>query len=159
MPSEIINYIKKTKIKRAPGREGITNKILQNLTLPVIFQLTNIISNIFSTGHFPNSWKTASIIPILKTRQKSPQLVARVVELLALLDSRLKPVPRCVFRFPSSAACPGVVGRNFVGLRSHDMLDRSHDMLDRSHDMLDRSNDMLDTRHVDRGLMTCWTGQ
>ncbi|GFX75376.1 RNA-directed DNA polymerase from mobile element jockey [Trichonephila clavipes] len=66
MSSEIINYIKKTKIKRAPGREGITNKILQNLTLPVIFQLTNIISNIFSTGHFPNSWKTASIIPILK---------------------------------------------------------------------------------------------
>ncbi|GFV63989.1 putative RNA-directed DNA polymerase from transposon X-element [Trichonephila clavipes] len=55
MPSEIINYIKKTKIKRAPGREGITNKILQNLTLPVIFQITNIISNIFSTGHFPNS--------------------------------------------------------------------------------------------------------
>ncbi|GFS56845.1 RNA-directed DNA polymerase from mobile element jockey [Trichonephila inaurata madagascariensis] len=28
MPSEIIEYIKKTKVKRAPGREGITNKIL-----------------------------------------------------------------------------------------------------------------------------------
>ncbi|GFU86375.1 probable RNA-directed DNA polymerase from transposon X-element [Trichonephila clavipes] len=66
MPSEVINYIKKTKVKRAPGREGITNKILQNLTLPVIFQLTNIISNIFTTGHFPSSWKSASVIPILK---------------------------------------------------------------------------------------------
>ncbi|GFW88418.1 zinc finger MYM-type protein 6 [Trichonephila clavipes] len=40
--------------------------MLQNLTLPVIFQLTNIISNIFITGHFPDHWKTASVIPILK---------------------------------------------------------------------------------------------
>ncbi|GFU36889.1 RNA-directed DNA polymerase from mobile element jockey [Trichonephila clavipes] len=66
MPSEILNFIKNAKVKRAPGREGITNKMLQNLTLPVIFQLTNIISNIFITGHFPDHWKTASVIPILK---------------------------------------------------------------------------------------------
>ncbi|GFW73082.1 putative RNA-directed DNA polymerase from transposon X-element [Trichonephila clavipes] len=66
MPSEILNYIKKAQIKRAPGREGITNKIHRNLTLPVIFQITNIISNIFITGHFPDSWKHASVIPILK---------------------------------------------------------------------------------------------
>ncbi|GFX38280.1 probable RNA-directed DNA polymerase from transposon X-element [Trichonephila clavipes] len=66
MPSEVLNYIKKAQIRRAPGREGITNKILRNLTLPVIFQITNIISNIFITGHFPESWKHASVIPILK---------------------------------------------------------------------------------------------
>ncbi|GFW28579.1 probable RNA-directed DNA polymerase from transposon X-element [Trichonephila clavipes] len=66
MPSEILNFIKNAKVKRAPGREGITNKMLQNLTLPVIFQLTNIISNIFITGHFPDHWKTASVTPILK---------------------------------------------------------------------------------------------
>ncbi|GFT71621.1 RNA-directed DNA polymerase from mobile element jockey [Trichonephila clavipes] len=66
MPSEVLNYITKAQIKRAPGREGITNKILRNLTLPVIFQITNIISNIFITGHFPESWKHASVIPILK---------------------------------------------------------------------------------------------
>ncbi|GFV60737.1 RNA-directed DNA polymerase from mobile element jockey [Trichonephila clavipes] len=62
--SEIINYVKKTKIKRAPGREGITNTKFSKIS--VIFQLTNIISNIFTTGHFPSSWKTASVIPILK---------------------------------------------------------------------------------------------
>ncbi|GFX32442.1 probable RNA-directed DNA polymerase from transposon BS [Trichonephila clavipes] len=62
MPSEVLNYIKKAQIRRAPGREGITNKILRNLTLPVIFQITNIISNIFITGHFPDSWKHASVI-------------------------------------------------------------------------------------------------
>ncbi|GFU15175.1 RNA-directed DNA polymerase from mobile element jockey [Trichonephila clavipes] len=69
MPSEVLNYIKKAQIRRAPGREGITNKILRNLTLPVIFQITNIISNIFITGHFPDSWKHASVIPILKPRK------------------------------------------------------------------------------------------
>ncbi|GFU03087.1 RNA-directed DNA polymerase from mobile element jockey [Trichonephila clavipes] len=83
MSSEVINYIKKTKIKRAPGREGVTNKILQNLTLPVIFQLTNIISNIFTTGHFPNSWKTASVIPIQKPGK--PHGLADSYRLISLL--------------------------------------------------------------------------
>ncbi|GFS53316.1 hypothetical protein TNIN_111 [Trichonephila inaurata madagascariensis] len=31
MPSEIIEYIKKSKVKRAPGREGITYKIFPYL--------------------------------------------------------------------------------------------------------------------------------
>ncbi|GFU07187.1 RNA-directed DNA polymerase from mobile element jockey [Trichonephila clavipes] len=87
MPSEVLNYIKKAQIRRAPGREGITNKILRNLTLPVIFQITNIISNIFITGHFPDSWKHASVIPILKP--KKPRSAAdsyRPISLLPVLS-------------------------------------------------------------------------
>ncbi|GFX70396.1 RNA-directed DNA polymerase from mobile element jockey [Trichonephila clavipes] len=87
MPSEVLNYIKKAQIRRAPGREGITNKILRNLTLPVIFQITNIISNILITGHFPDSWKHASVIPILKP--KKPRSAAdsyRPISLLPVLS-------------------------------------------------------------------------
>ncbi|GFX34251.1 probable RNA-directed DNA polymerase from transposon X-element [Trichonephila clavipes] len=77
----------KAQIKRAPGREGITNKILRNLTLPVIFQITNIISNIFITGHFPESWKHASVIPILKPRKpRSAADSYRPISLLPVLS-------------------------------------------------------------------------
>ncbi|GFV70331.1 RNA-directed DNA polymerase from mobile element jockey [Trichonephila clavipes] len=87
MPSEVLNYIKKAQIKRAPGREGITNKILRNLTLPVIFQITNIISNIFITGHFPESWKHASVIPILKPgKPRSAADSYRPISLLPVLS-------------------------------------------------------------------------
>ncbi|GFT32205.1 RNA-directed DNA polymerase from mobile element jockey [Trichonephila clavipes] len=87
MPSEVLNYIKKAQIKRAPGREGITNKILRNLTLPVIFQITNIISNIFITGHFPESGKHASVIPILKPgKPRSAADSYRPISLLPVLS-------------------------------------------------------------------------
>ncbi|GFV11023.1 RNA-directed DNA polymerase from mobile element jockey [Trichonephila clavipes] len=87
MPSEVLNFIKKAQIKRAPGREGITNKILRNLTLPVIFQITNIISNIFITGHFPESWKHASVIPILKPgKPRSAADSYRSISLLPVLS-------------------------------------------------------------------------
>ncbi|GFW27256.1 RNA-directed DNA polymerase from mobile element jockey [Trichonephila clavipes] len=87
MPSEVLNYIKKAQIRRAPGREGITNKILRNLTLPVIFQITNIISNIFVTGHFPESWKHASVIPILKPgKPRSAADSYRPISLLPVLS-------------------------------------------------------------------------
>ncbi|GFU65072.1 probable RNA-directed DNA polymerase from transposon X-element [Trichonephila clavipes] len=32
----------------------------------VIFQITSIINNILKVGYFPQLWKTASVIPILK---------------------------------------------------------------------------------------------
>ncbi|GFT81073.1 RNA-directed DNA polymerase from mobile element jockey [Trichonephila clavipes] len=78
-PSELLVYIKKIKIKKSPWREAITNKMVKNLTLPAIFQLTNVIHNIPLTGHFPNSWKTAVIIPILKPG-KPPAVLILIVQ-------------------------------------------------------------------------------
>ncbi|GFW73555.1 probable RNA-directed DNA polymerase from transposon X-element [Trichonephila clavipes] len=66
LPSELITYIKKIKIKKSPGRDGITNKMIKNLPLITIFKITNIINNMFNLRYFPNAWKTAVIIPILK---------------------------------------------------------------------------------------------
>ncbi|GFW45565.1 RNA-directed DNA polymerase from mobile element jockey [Trichonephila clavipes] len=73
LPSEIINYIKKIKIKKSPGRDGITNKMIKNLPLITVFKITNIINNMFKLRSFPNAWKTAVIIPILKPG-KNPKL-------------------------------------------------------------------------------------
>ncbi|GFU93648.1 RNA-directed DNA polymerase from mobile element jockey [Trichonephila clavipes] len=73
LPSEIINYIKKIKVKKSPGRDGITNKMIKNLPLITVFKITNIINNMFKLRNFPNAWKTAVVIPILKPG-KNPKL-------------------------------------------------------------------------------------
>ncbi|GFV11016.1 probable RNA-directed DNA polymerase from transposon X-element, partial [Trichonephila clavipes] len=86
-PSEIVQIINNFKIKKAPGREGITNKMCKHFTRSVIFQLTNIINNILTVGYFPKIWKTASVIPILKPG-KDPTLPDsfRPISLLPVLS-------------------------------------------------------------------------
>ncbi|GFT04060.1 probable RNA-directed DNA polymerase from transposon X-element [Trichonephila clavipes] len=54
-PSELLTYIKKMKIKKAPGRDQITNKMVLNFPISVIFQITNLINNILNSGHFPQA--------------------------------------------------------------------------------------------------------
>ncbi|GFX52608.1 probable RNA-directed DNA polymerase from transposon X-element [Trichonephila clavipes] len=85
--SEIINYIKKIKVKKSPGRDGITNKMIKNLPLITVFKITNIINNMFKLRSFPNAWKTAVIIPILKPG-KNPKLAEsyRPISLLPILS-------------------------------------------------------------------------
>ncbi|GFT55642.1 RNA-directed DNA polymerase from mobile element jockey [Trichonephila clavipes] len=86
-PSEIVQIINNFKIKKAPGREGITNKMCKHFNRSVVFQLTNIINNILTVGYFPNMWKTASVIPILKPG-KDPTLPDsfRPISLLPVLS-------------------------------------------------------------------------
>ncbi|GFU98379.1 probable RNA-directed DNA polymerase from transposon X-element [Trichonephila clavipes] len=87
LPSEIINYIKKIKIKKSPRRDGITNKMIKNLPLLTVFKITNIINNMFKRRYFPNAWKTAVVIPILKPG-KNPKLADshRPISLLPILS-------------------------------------------------------------------------
>ncbi|GFU99884.1 probable RNA-directed DNA polymerase from transposon X-element [Trichonephila clavipes] len=86
-PSELITYIKKIKIKKSPGRDGITNKMIKNLPLITVFKITNIINNMFKLRYFPNAWKTAVVIPILKPG-KNPTLAdsRRPISLLPILS-------------------------------------------------------------------------
>ncbi|GFT45918.1 RNA-directed DNA polymerase from mobile element jockey [Trichonephila clavipes] len=86
-PSELLTYIKKMKIKKAPGRDKITNKMVLNFPISVIFQLTNLINKILHSGQFPQAWKTATVIPILKPG-KDPTLATshRPISLLPVLS-------------------------------------------------------------------------
>ncbi|GFT71472.1 RNA-directed DNA polymerase from mobile element jockey [Trichonephila clavipes] len=86
-PSELLQYIKKLKIKKAPGNDKITNKMVLNFPISIIFQLTNLINKILYTGHFPQAWKTATVIPILKPG-KDPTLATshRPISLLPVLS-------------------------------------------------------------------------
>ncbi|GFW98384.1 probable RNA-directed DNA polymerase from transposon X-element [Trichonephila clavipes] len=87
LPSEVINYIKKIKVKKSQGRDGITNKMIKNIPLLTVIKITNIINNMFKLRYFPNAWKTAVVIPILK-HGKNPKLAEshRPISLLPILS-------------------------------------------------------------------------
>ncbi|GFW25940.1 probable RNA-directed DNA polymerase from transposon X-element [Trichonephila clavipes] len=87
LPSEIIQIIKKIKIKKYPGRDGITNKMLKKLPRLTIFKITNIINNMLTLRYFPMSWKTAVVIPILKPDKNSALAESyRPISLLPVLS-------------------------------------------------------------------------
>ncbi|GFU67614.1 probable RNA-directed DNA polymerase from transposon X-element [Trichonephila clavipes] len=87
LSSELITYIKNIKIKKSPGRDGIKNKMIKNLPLITVFKINNIINNMFKLRYFPNAWKIAVVIPILKPG-KNPTLADshRPISLLPILS-------------------------------------------------------------------------
>ncbi|KAG8238641.1 hypothetical protein J437_LFUL018473 [Ladona fulva] len=61
--TEIVNIIKTTKMKKAPGPEQITNQELKIWThIPEILQfLTNLFNACLIHSYFPTSWKTGHV--------------------------------------------------------------------------------------------------
>ncbi|GFT55369.1 probable RNA-directed DNA polymerase from transposon BS [Trichonephila clavipes] len=69
-PSEIISYIEKSNSKKAPGKDGISNRMTKNFSLKAILILTILINKILTLNYFPKAWKEAIIFPILKPDQE-----------------------------------------------------------------------------------------
>ena len=85
-PEEITTYISKLKIKKAPGRDGITNKMIKNLPPNAIITISKILTAMLNTHTFPSIWKSAVIIPILKPGKESSNPVSyRPISLLPIL--------------------------------------------------------------------------
>ncbi|GBN61037.1 RNA-directed DNA polymerase from mobile element jockey [Araneus ventricosus] len=86
-PSEIICFMKHIKINKAPGIDSITNKMLKNLPLKIILKLTEIFNHMLKLRHFPNCWKTARVLPILKPGKDPTHPVSyRPISLLPTLS-------------------------------------------------------------------------
>ncbi|GFW96303.1 probable RNA-directed DNA polymerase from transposon X-element [Trichonephila clavipes] len=86
-PSEIISYIKKSNSKKAPGKDGISNRMTKNFSLKAILILTILINKILTLNYFPKAWKEAIIFPILKTgKNKSIPSSYRPISLLSTLS-------------------------------------------------------------------------
>jgi len=83
---EVTLYIKSTKIKKSPGPDGVTNKMLKNLPPNIIAYLVLAINLMFKLAIFPKSWKTAAVIPILKPgKDRAEPTSYRPISLLPVL--------------------------------------------------------------------------
>lgn len=65
-PKEIRSIIHRLKSKKAPGRDGVRNVLLKNLSRKGIVFLTKLINACLKFSYFPSSWKCATVIPIPK---------------------------------------------------------------------------------------------
>ena len=51
---------------KSPGSDKISMRIIKDCVQVILGPLTDIINNSFTTSIFPESWKIAEIIPLLK---------------------------------------------------------------------------------------------
>lgn len=65
-PKEIKSTIKFLKNNKAPGIDGIMNKLLKHLPKKMLVLLTYLFNSIFKFSYFPIEWKKAKIVAILK---------------------------------------------------------------------------------------------
>lgn len=65
-PLEIRTLIKKTKVKTAPGNDGISNRALRHLPPLALVWLCTIINAALRFRYFPKKWRCADVILIPK---------------------------------------------------------------------------------------------
>jgi Reverse transcriptase (RNA-dependent DNA polymerase)/Endonuclease-reverse transcriptase len=68
---EISNIIKSLKNKKSPGHDEIDNRLLKNLPLEAICEITKIFNDCLSNVYFPETWKVARVIAIPKPGKDS----------------------------------------------------------------------------------------
>lgn len=89
---EIRNIILSLKNDKAPGKDGLKNSLIKRLCPLILKPLTHIINLSLSSGIFPESWKTAAVIPIHKDGSKLNTCNYRPISLLPVFSKILEKV-------------------------------------------------------------------
>ena len=92
-PEELITQLQNVKNNKAPGMDGITNKVIKMGGMGLVMQLCLLFTLTLSLGYFPEDWKTGIVIMIAKAG-KNPRLSKsfRPITLLACLSKLLEAV-------------------------------------------------------------------
>lgn len=85
---EIRTVVRKLKLKKAPGPDGIQNTVLRHLSNPVLEHLANIINSCFKQYYFPKAWKQAKILAFPKPGK--PKANPKNYRPISLLDTLSK---------------------------------------------------------------------
>ncbi|GFX78939.1 RNA-directed DNA polymerase from mobile element jockey [Trichonephila clavipes] len=70
-PTEVLFYVQRLKPRKSPGLDQISNRMIKNLPLKFLLFITLLINQLFKNNYFPNAWKAAAVIPILKPDKDS----------------------------------------------------------------------------------------
>ncbi len=90
---EIWSIISKMQNTKAPGEDGILNKVLKNLSRKAIIKLVEIINAMFKHNYYPKIFKTAIVTAILKpNKNKSDVKNYRPISLLSNLSKIIEKV-------------------------------------------------------------------
>ena len=73
--NELQSALRQLKAKKSPGPDAITNEMLTHLGNKATFKLLEIFNHSWATGTLPQTWREATMIPILK-KVKDPKQAA-----------------------------------------------------------------------------------
>lgn len=84
--AEVESAIKKLPIRKAPGADGISNRMLKLFSPHLVFLLVSIFNAAMSNCSFPDAWKSADVIGIHKPGKKASEPSSyRPISLLSTL--------------------------------------------------------------------------
>lgn len=92
--SKIKKFFSKTKNKKSPGEDGITNYIMKKLPLFYYEHISNIFNACFKLCYFPRVWKNAVVLVLYKGGSKDQTLASsyRPISLLNTMSKALEAI-------------------------------------------------------------------
>jgi hypothetical protein len=66
---EVHEAIRDLTVSKAPGPNGIPNRVMKHLPKQAVSFLTRVFNAVLRTPHFPQAWKHARVISLLKPGQ------------------------------------------------------------------------------------------
>ena len=100
-PLEVESILKSLPIGKASGPNGLSNRILKELSKELAFPLCVLFNRSFSQDEVPSQWKEANICPIHK--KDDPSLVNNYRP-ISLLNSEDKVFERLIFKHIQSSS-------------------------------------------------------
>ena len=89
-PAEIEIVLKSLPVEKAVGPDGISNKILRELSVELSLPFCSLFNQSLQTGVFPDCWKRSNVCPIPKSGNRSSISNYRPVSLLCTSEEVLK---------------------------------------------------------------------
>ena len=82
----------KMKKKKSKGPDGVSQELLLLGKDALLIPITKLLNTLISTGTFPESWKEATVVPILKKGSATEKANYRPVSCLNAASKVLKKV-------------------------------------------------------------------
>ena len=78
-------HLREVNSNKAQGPDGIHGKILKNCAVGLAYPLSLLFKLSYNTGHLPNEWKMANVVPVHKKGSKSNVENYRPISLTCLI--------------------------------------------------------------------------
>lgn len=92
-PSEVREIIRELKSRKSPGHDGIGGRCVKALPYKGLLFLTTVFNSILRLGFFPDNWKKAEIIMILKPGKPENQIGSyRPISLLPIFSKMFEKI-------------------------------------------------------------------
>jgi hypothetical protein len=87
LESEISEIIKWLRADKSPGMDNLLNEFFVHHNQELTAVNTELFNTMLDTGHFPESWRVAAIVPVFKKGDRSTPGNYRGISLLSNLTT------------------------------------------------------------------------